>query len=383
MTAQQDALFPRSVSTGDAIRRDPGSALKLLSVPGIGSVHFRSLMRAFGSPAEVFRSDVKVLENVPGIGPQTARAIRQFSSDQVVDEYLKSLDKINARIVSIWDDDYPPKLKEIHDPPALLFVRGSLPEADETCIAVVGTRSPNHYGLDHTRVLAGALAQEGIGIVSGMARGIDSAAHDGALRGKGKTYAVFGCGVDYIYPPENKGLAEQIETCGGLISEFLPGTRPDAGLFPRRNRVISGLSSAVVVIQGGKKSGALITAKCAVEQNREVFALPGNVTDKLSAGPHKLIQEGAAVITSAADILEAIGWRKTVVGIATKPVSLPSLNPSEEKVARKLSHEPMHIDRIVQELDQPVASVLADLLSLEMKGWIEQLPGKLFVLKES
>ncbi len=383
MMERQDALFPPSVSPGEAIRKDPRGALRLLSVPGVGSVHFRALVRAFGNPDEVFRQSLKALESVPGIGPRRAQAIARFDCDKSVDEALKILHEVNARIISIWDGDYPPNLKEIHDPPALLFVRGDVPETNETCVAIVGTRSPNHYGLDHTRVLAGALAQEGIGIVSGMARGIDSAAHEGALKAKGKTYAVFGCGVDYIYPPENKRLAEQIEAGGGLLTEFLPGTKPDAGLFPRRNRVISGLCSAVVVMQGGEKSGALITARCALEQNREVLALPGNVNDKLSAGPHRLIREGAAVVTSAADVLNAIGWRRTADGSSNRPVSKPSLNPSEEAVARRLSCEPVHIDRLVQELNKPVSSVLADLLGLEMKGWVVQLPGKLFALKES
>lgn len=378
----QNALFADHVSPGEAVHQDLWGTLRLFAVPGIGSVHFRALLRNFGSPKEVFRASRKALESIPGIGPQTAEEIRNSKQDGALEKSLKKLEESHARMISIWDASYPPRLKQIHDPPALLFVRGSLPESEEVCVAIVGTRSPNLYGLDQAKLLADNLAKQGIGIVSGMALGIDSAAHEGALRADGKTYAVFGCGVDYIYPPGNKELAEKIAASGGLISEFLPGTRPDAGLFPRRNRVISGLSVGVVVVQGGVKSGALITAKCALEQNREVFAVPGNVANRLSAGPHQLIKQGAAMVTSAEDILREVGVKRSFEASSSSTKSLPLLNASEEIVARKLSNEPIHIDRLVHELNRPVSSILADLLSLEMKGWVVQLPGKLFALKE-
>jgi DNA processing protein len=249
-------------------------------------------------------------------------------------------------------------------------------------VAVVGTRDPSLYGVRQGHRIAEDLARQGIGIISGMARGVDSAAHEGCLQAKGRTYAVFGCGIDVIYPSENKTLAEKIEASGGLISEFLPGTRPDPGLFPRRNRVISGLSVGVLVVQGTEKSGALITARSALEQNREVFALPGNVEEARSRGAHHLIRQGAALITSAEDILAEIGVQLRSRTSLERAESLPALNPSEEAVVKKLSADPIHIDNLVRELERPVPSVLADLLSLEMKGWVVQLPGKLFALKQ-
>jgi DNA processing protein len=381
MRSELPTLFPEKRDPGKVVHEDPAATLTLFNATGVGSARFRALLGAFGSPAEALIASERSLKEVPGVDSVTAAAIRKAGENG---EGLKLWDVLNqcdGRLISIWDDEYPKRLKEIHDPPALLFVRGELPHSEEACVAIVGTRNPSLYGIKQSHVIAADLATAGVAVASGMARGIDSSGHEGALQGKGRTYAVFGCGVDIIYPSENKSLAEKIIESGALISEFLPGTQPDPGLFPRRNRIISGLSLGVLVVQGAETSGALITARYALEQNRDVFALPGHVEDRRSQGPHRLIRQGAILVESAQDILRELGVGP---GSEKKPanIPLPPLNPSESDVVGKLSSDPLHIDSLVRELNRPVASVLADLLGLEMKGWVEQLPGKLFILKQ-
>lgn len=381
MISDQGNIFPQNFSPDEAIKDDPLGALTLFNVSGVGSARFRALMRAFGSPAEVLKAKTAVLKNVPGVDSETAASISKASSDGSADKALQTLQGCGSQIVSIWDHAYPRPLKEIHDPPALLFVRGSLPDQDELCIGVVGTRSPNIYGVRQAHRIAEDLAQRGAGVVSGMARGVDTSAHEGALQAKGKTYAVFGCGIDIIYPPENVALAERISQSGALMSEFMPGTQPDGGLFPRRNRVISGLCRGVLVVQGSETSGALITARCALDQNRDVFALPGNVEDRHSRGPHSLIRQGAVLVESAEDILKSLGFGPAGQKSQEQKILLPKLSPEEEALVAHLSSDPVHIDHLVREMGQPVSAVLADLLGLEMKGWVVQLPGKLFARK--
>lgn len=382
MNADLPGLFPELHAPRDpakAVREDLTATLTLFHASGVGSARFRALLGAFGSPGEALKAGERALKEVPGIDTVTAAAIRSAGSSGEGRKLLDLLDGCGGRMISIWDDDYPKRLKEIHDPPALLFVRGMLSLKDEPCIGIVGTRSPSIYGIKQAHVIASDLAAAGVAVASGLARGVDTSAHEGALQGKGRTYAVFGCGVDIIYPSENKSLAEKIIGSGALISEFLPSTQPDPGLFPRRNRIISGLSLGVLVVQGSETSGAMITAKYALEQDRDVFALPGNVEDRRSRGPHQLLRDGAALVESAQDILKELGAGQ---GPGKSPaIALPPLNPSEEAVVARLSTDPLHIDQLVRDLNRPVASVLADLLSLEMKGWVEQLPGKLFVRK--
>lgn len=381
MISDQENIFPQNYSPGEAIREDPLGALTLFNVSGVGSARFRALMGAFGSPAEVFNAGAAALKSVPGVDSETAASISKALTDGSAEKALQTLQSCGAQIVSIWDDVYPKPLREIHDPPALLFVRGSLPNQDELAVGIVGTRSPNVYGVRQAHRIAEELAERGVGIVSGMARGVDTSAHEGALQAKGKTYAVFGCGIDVTYPSENAALAERISQSGALISEFMPGTPPDGGFFPRRNRIISGLCRGVLVVQGSETSGALITARCALEQNREVFALPGNVEDRHSRGPHSLIRQGAALVESAEDILKTFGFGSSGRKSQEQKVLLPKLSPEEEKLVAHLSSDPVHIDHLVREMGQPVSAVLADLLGLEMKGWVVQLPGKLFVRK--
>jgi DNA processing protein len=383
MSARQDSLFPQRHNFGQAIKDAPAATLTLFNVSGVGSARFRALLGAFGSPAEALKGSERALKEVPGVDAVTAGAIHTAGQDLSVGEKLfQMLSDCDGSVVSIWDEGYPRALREIHDPPALLFLRGAAPQAGETCVAIVGTRTPSLYGMKQAHVIASELAARGVAVVSGMARGVDTAGHEGALQGKGRTFAIFGCGIDVIYPSENKSLAEKIIASGGLISEFLPGTPPDPGLFPRRNRIISGLSRGVLVVQGSEKSGALITARCALEQNREVFALPGNVEDRRSRGPHLLLREGAILVENADDILRELGGSQQDAGNEIQRQPLPALNASEETLVTKLSADPIHIDQLVRELERPVSSVLADLLDLEMKGWVVQTPGKLFALKQ-
>jgi len=380
MSVDQEALFIHKVSPGRAIKEDPAAALTLFSAAGVGSARFRALLNAFGSPAAVLAASARALREVPGIETVRASAILEAAKGSAGVKHLEMLDKCGARIISLWDEEYPKVLREIHDPPALLFVRGKPPNADTPCFAIVGTRNPSIYGVKQAHVIAADLAHQGWGIVSGMARGVDTSAHEGALQSKGQTFAVFGCGIDVIYPSENRALSDKIAIAGGLISEFLPGTEPEPGLFPRRNRIISGISRGVLVVQGDETSGAMITARLALEQNREVFALPGNIEDRRSHGPHQLLREGATLVQSAQDILDAFG-ASARDGRAPQPLVLPALNPSESELVGHLSAEPVHIDDLVRGLNRPVASVLADLLGLEMKNWVTQMPGKLFILK--
>jgi DNA processing protein len=380
MSEELPSLFPERRDPAKAVHEDPAATLTLFNVSGVGSARFRALLGAFGSPADALKAGERALREVPGVEAVTAAAIRAAGANGEGQKLLDMLGECSGRIISIWDEDYPKQLKEIHDPPALLFVRGELPRAEEPCVGIVGTRNPSLYGIKQAHVIAADLAAAGAAVVSGMARGVDSSAHEGALQGKGRTYAVFGCGVDIIYPTENKSLAEKILASGALISEFLPGTPPDPGLFPRRNRIISGMSLGVLVVQGSETSGAMITARYALEQNREVFALPGSVDDQRSRGPHQLLRDGATLVGSAQDILRELGAGPGAEKRAA--IALPPLNPSEEAVAAKLSTEPIHIDQLTRDMGKPVAAILADLLGLEMKGWVEQLPGKLFVLKQ-
>jgi DNA processing protein len=381
MSAAQSTLFEEKHSPGEGIANDLAAALALYAVEGVGSARFRSLLQAMGSPAEVFGSSERVLTHIPGVDETTAASICASRGSENGEELFAKIQECGAMVVTIWDEDYPYRLKEIHNPPALLFVRGTLPHADEPCLAIVGTRTPSAYGITQGHRIAEELASHGIGIVSGMARGIDTSAHEGCLQAPGRTYAIFGCGIDLIYPRENKSIAEKIEQSGGLISEFLPGTKPDPGFFPRRNRIISGLSLGVLVVQGTEKSGALITAKCALDQNRDVYALPGSVEDQRSGGPHSLIRQGAVLVNCADDILSETGLRLDGATLAKRADELPSLNPSEQELITRLSSDPIHIDQLVRETGYQVPTVLADLLGLEMKGWVVQLPGKMFALK--
>ncbi len=356
--------------------------LALSTVPNVGPVRYLSLVRHFGSPEKVLNASKDELADLPDIGPVTAGSIKNQAAWDKVQEQVDLLEKHGAELLTFKDPNYPQHLLSIYDPPPYLFVKGEIVEDDLNAVAMVGCRYPSTYGKRITESIARELTRKGVTVVSGMARGIDSIGHLSALKEKGRTIAVFGSGLDVIYPPENKKLAERIASSGALLSEFPMGTRPDAPNFPRRNRLISGLSLGVVVVEAGAKSGALLTAGCALEQNREVFAVPGNLGSKTSEGTNLLIKQGAKLVTSVEDILEELkmAFPGAKSSLAAKPDrDLSGLSDKEKTLFRLISDEPDHIDRIASGASLTVSDALSSLLSLELKGLVRQLSGKMFV----
>lgn len=357
------------------------SWLALFTVPQIGPVRYVSLVRHFGSPQRVLDADKEELAGLPDIGPVTASNIRRGVSWDEAEKQAGLIQQHGVDLLPFTDDDYPHNLLAIYDPPPFLFVKGKISQDDRNAVAIVGCRYPSVYGKRITESIARELAQRGITIVSGMARGIDSIGHVSALKEKGRTIAVFGSGLDVIYPPENRKLAERIRSSGVLISEFSMGTKPEKPNFPRRNRLISGLSLGVVVVEAGEKSGALLTAGCALEQNREVFAIPGNLGSKTSEGTNGLIKQGAKLVTSVEDILDEL--KIDTKGAKSSPVDreedLSHLSEKEKNLFGFISDEPLHIDKIAGSASVGVSEALSLLLSLELKGLVKQLSGKMFV----
>ncbi len=352
--------------------------LYLLTIPNIGPGRIRRLLQVFSTLEEIKRAPVQRLVQVEGIDTTLAAQIKSGGDPAAVEEQLNYLAKYGIRTVSIWEKDYPPLLKRIPDPPVVLFYVGDVGVLREPGLAVVGTRTPSSYGKWAATHFTRELTQRGITIISGLARGVDTIAHQTALRTGGKTVAVLGCGVERCYPPENLKIYRQIPRQGALLSEFFIGTGPDATNFPRRNRIISGLSQGTLVIEAGERSGALITAFYALNHNREVFAVPGNVNNPKSTGCNRLIQQGAKLVQTVDDILEEIEQLLP----REKPVERPlpeNLGELEQKVYRLLSDEPKHIDYLVMELQEPPSVVLSALLSLELLGFAQQLAGKMFV----
>ncbi len=296
---------------------------------------------------------------------------------------MQKAETTGVRLLPLEDEDYPELLKNIYDPPPILYVKGQKLDKSDKMIAIVGTRRASRYGREIAQKLAFELASLGFTIVSGLASGIDTFAHRGALEAKGKTIAVFGCGVDIIFPAENRRLAREIEASGSLVSEFPLGTGTEKGHFPRRNRIISGLSMGVIVVEGHYDSGAMITAKAALDQGREVFAVPGNVDLDQSKGPHWLIKQGAKLVESVEDVLEEFnmvmpkGARSKAQG--PRPEDL-NLSADERRIVSVLSLEPKHIDAVSVETKLSIPQVSSLLLMLEVKKIVRQLPGKMFVL---
>jgi len=276
----------------------------LSSIEGIGSRRIHNLLQHFGMPKNIWDASEGELAGAPDIGYKLASAVYSPENKKAVDRLLSKIDKEGIRVLTLESPDYPSNLKNIYDPPPVLYLKGSLLPDDTLALGVVGSRTATAYGLKTAQELALGLASRGITVVSGMARGIDTMAHTGALAGGGRTIAVLGSGIDVVYPPENKRLYEKIQKSGAVISEFIPGTKPLAGNFPARNRIISGLSLGVIVVEAAEKSGSLITADFALEQGREVFAVPGNISSGQSVGTNNLIKQGAKIVTRIEDILE-------------------------------------------------------------------------------
>jgi DNA processing protein len=350
----------------------------LQTVPGIGPRRYSVLVRRFGSPQAVLEASQNELKRVPDIGEKVIQAIQTQVDWDAAEKQLETLDKTGATFITMLDPAYPEDLKRIYAPPPFLLLKGSLLPSDQDAVAVVGSRVCTSYGRQITEKLTRGLVDAGLTIVSGLARGIDSCAHRSAIKSGGRTIAVLGCGLDVVYPPENEKLYEEIAGSGAVVSEFLFGLIPDKFNFPARNRIISGLSKGVIVIEAGKASGALLTAQHAIDQNKDVFAVPGNIDSAASAGTNELLKQGAIPVTSPADVLLALG-RHPNQKQAPRPQPVPQLPENEQVVYSMLSNQPQQIDALCHRLSKPVPEVLASLFSLEMSGLVKQLPGKLFL----
>jgi len=357
--------------------------LSLYMIPGLGNAVLKRLIEKLGDPEAVFKADLAELMNVEGMRRDIARKIMNRSLDTEAEKELRDAERCHARIIAYTDPAYPAFLREIYNPPMLLYARGREIPLGQTFVGVVGSRNPTHYGRKAAEKIALGLARRGAGVVSGLARGIDAAAHRGCLRGNGFTIAVLGTGIDVVYPASNKALFEQIETKGAIVSEFLTGTPPEPWNFPIRNRIISGLSRGIAVVEATKKSGSLITASLALDQGRDVFAVPGSIDSFKSTGTHFLIKQGAKLIEHGDDILDELGFvGKGAVGkgIPGKTGSAhQDMNESERKVYEIVGDYPMHMDNIVRLGNMEVGKVAGILMKMELEGIVKQLPGKMFV----
>ena len=353
--------------------------IALSMLPEVGPVGARKLLSVFRSPEMIFNAGLDDLLSVEGIGINRAKNIKAFSAWRVVEEQIEKMEKSGIKAVSLDDPLYPEMLKEIYDAPAVFYVKGDIQPEDKYSIAIVGSRKLTHYGRSVAENLSEDLASMGLTIVSGLARGVDSLSHKGALKAGGRTIAVLGSGIDVPYPPENKTLMDNIAGSGCVISEFPLGTPPDKENFPKRNRLVSGLSLGVLVVEAAADSGALITARYALEQGREVFAVPGNITSGNSEGTNDLIKNGAVLVQKATDIIEELA--PVLKGfIRLKDKVKIEVSDEEKALCNLLSGEPKQIDMISRESGLPVSTVLTILLGLELKGAVKQITGKRFYL---
>ncbi|GIW45492.1 MAG: DNA polymerase [Candidatus Binatia bacterium] len=354
--------------------------LALRMVPGVGPVVYQALLRAFHEPRTILEADRDALE-CAGLRPEVAQAVRSFNRWRDVERDLDRLRRAGAVLVTWNDVHYPALLRQIHDPPPFLYLLGELHPADNLSVAVVGSRHPTSYGLRMAREITVGLVQFGVTVVSGLARGIDAAAHWAAVKEGGRTIAVLGSGVDVIYPPEHKALAQRMITRGAIVSELPMGAQPDAENFPARNRIISGMSRGTIVVEAAEKSGSLITAHVAAEQGREVFAVPGPVGER-SRGTHRLIRNGATLTESARDVIEELAPQ--LLQRAASPAPQQRELPLEAApIIALLRGHPLHVDELIARTGQPATQVLTTLLDLELKGIVQQLPGKCFALAEN
>ena len=396
ITVRSELNVSNAVASSAATHLPAVHLLEWLAIsltPGLGPTKSRRLVEHFGSAEAVFRASLTELE-ATGIQAVSAQSIATGKSAELAREEIARAAAADIAMISLDDPCYPPRLKEIYDPPLILRVRGNPEVLTRPGIAMVGTRHPTPYGSGMAERLGCDLAAQGLVIISGMARGVDTASHRGAISAKGKTIAVFGTGVDVIYPKENSRLAEQILALGGaLISEFPLGTFAAPQNFPIRNRIISGMSVGVLVLEAAEYSGTRITARCAFEQNRDVFAVPGNVTNKNSWGPNTLIKQGAKLVATWEDVWEDL---PPEVRLALTPPASPEspgstsaslfpdegLPPHEKRILSLLkADETTHIDEIVEKLENDLSSseIFAALFELELAGKIRQMPGKNFV----
>lgn len=363
--------------------KDPAPWIALNSISGIGPVPYKRLILRFGSPEEVFRAPAVELMRVLGSRPDVIKAIKEFAGRRQAEEEVERAIKLGAEIVTFSDDAYPPNLKETHDPPPYIYVRGRLIPEDRVSLAMVGSRRATELGRSMTRKVAGELAAKGITVVSGGARGIDTEAHSGALAAKGRTIAVLGCGIDVTYPPENGELYAKIAETGAVVTEFAVGAQPMPGNFPARNRIISGISLGVLVMEATDDSGSLITASCALDQGREVYAVPGSVASPTSRGTNGLIKKGAKLVQGTEDILLDLfpylkGYLRELNLDAPAPPPV-DLDPEEKALFEHISVDPAHIDWLATRSGMQVQRALSVLLNMELKGAVKQISGMRFI----
>jgi len=368
--------------------------LKLIRADGIGPVSFAKLIKRFGSADRIMGASVSELSKVDGIGERTAERIASTRNKFDAGRELRRAEKLGVWLLTSEDERFPPVLRRIYDPPPVLYVQGELVREDNLAMAIVGSRRCSYYGREQSSRFAHVLASSGFTICSGMASGIDTAAHLGALAAEGRTIAVMGCGLANTFPPENIKLREQISECGACISELPLDFEPQSKNFPPRNRIIAGLALGTIVIEAALRSGALITARAAVEYNREVMAVPGKIDSPLSAGTHKLLKEGARLIDCVEDVMDAMGYIgerleshvSEAAAKATERVEMPLFDTAELKLSGderaihdNLDKEPRHLEEIIVATGLQPGSVSAGVISLRLKGLIKQLPGSMFV----
>lgn len=368
--------------------------LKLIRAEGIGPTLFGRLVEYFGDVERILGASVSELTKVEGIGHKTAEMIARSRNAFDAEKELALADKLGVWVIHLNDDRYPPALKAIYDPPPVLYVKGTLQRSDSLAMAIVGSRRCTHYGTEQANRFSHLLASAGFTIVSGLARGIDTAAHRGALAAAGRTIAVQGCGLSNVFPPENKTLFEQIVENGAVISELPLMYEPLAENFPGRNRIIAGLSMGVLVVEATARSGALISAQAALENNREVMAIPGRIDSPASFGCNKLLKQGARLIDGIEEIMDALGYvgdglkahadaaasdAQTKVQRTLFDVSELNLSPQETGLLNHLNSEPVHVEDLIQITQFPPGKIHAAVISLQLKGLIRQLPGNMIV----
>ncbi|MHC4645329.1 MAG: DNA-processing protein DprA [Planctomycetota bacterium] len=367
--------------------------LKLIRADNVGPTTFGKLVKHFGSVDRVLGASVSELTRADGIGFKTAERIVATRDNFDAAAEMELSDALGVQIINTDDERYPAVLKQVYDPPPVLYVKGSLTPQDNLAIAIVGSRRCSMYGQEQASRLAHLLGSAGFTVCSGMARGIDTAAHQGALSAAARTIAVQGCGLANIFPPENKRLFELIAGAGACVSELPLRYEPLAENFPPRNRIIAGLALGTIVVEAGLHSGALITARAALDNNREVMVVPGKIDSPLSKGSHRLIREGATLVEGVEDVMEALGYigreleshAKAAAKMASDKVEAPlfdtsrlNLSESETAILACLGREPMHIEQIIAHTGLPAGEVNASLISLRLKGLIRQLPGSLY-----
>ena len=359
---------------------DTEAHIALNMIPRLGPVRLRALLAAFGTPQNVLAAPPEALARVEGVGPAVAESVAGWERAVDLAGELRRIRERGARVLIPSDAEYPAALRDIHDPPIALYVRGELTERDRHGIGVVGPRKPSHYATEAAKRLSYQLAYAGLTVFSGLARGIDTAAHQGALAAKGRTVAVLGSGFGHLYPPENEALADRIaDGHGAVLSEFPIDTKPDRQTFPMRNRIVAGCSFGLLVAEAGVTSGALITANQAAEQGRALYVIPGRIDTPTALGSNRLIQQGAKLVQSAQDILDDLGLLFRDAPELSKPAPPADLSETESRVLAALGEDEKPLDAVLGTTGLPIGTVSSTLLALEVRRLVKQLPGSRFV----